>query len=116
MSVGDRVKMIRKANQLNQKSFSETIGVSQGTLSDIESGKCYPSFDTLMSIKGSFSCDLNWLVSGEILEAKDTLFTSSNLDDLEMELLQSYRSLPVLEQQELIEITKIKMALKRPKY
>jgi predicted XRE-type DNA-binding protein len=34
-TIGDKVKVIRKKNNLNQIDFAETIGISQGRLSEI---------------------------------------------------------------------------------
>lgn len=41
--LGERIKRIRKKNQMNQTEFSHFIGVSQGTLSELEQNKSNPS-------------------------------------------------------------------------
>jgi transcriptional regulator with XRE-family HTH domain len=41
---------LRKNAGLTQIEFAKRIGVSQGTLSDIEQGNCNPSIDTVLSI------------------------------------------------------------------
>jgi transcriptional regulator with XRE-family HTH domain len=38
-AIGDKVKAIRKKHKLNKIDFAETIGISQGRLSEIEQGK-----------------------------------------------------------------------------
>ncbi|WP_373461147.1 helix-turn-helix domain-containing protein [Paenibacillus sp. V4I5] len=38
-------------HNLNQIEFAKLIGVSQGSLSDIESGKSKPSVETVVSIQ-----------------------------------------------------------------
>lgn len=43
----------RKQNSLTQIEFAQQIGVSQGTLSDLEKDKCKPSVDTLISLRPS---------------------------------------------------------------
>ncbi|TXK79121.1 helix-turn-helix domain-containing protein [Paenibacillus sp. N3.4] len=53
-TVGERIKSIRKTNHLEQKSFSQFIGVSQGTLSDIENNRCKPSFETMEALGKQF--------------------------------------------------------------
>lgn len=50
---------------MTQIEFARLIGVSQGTLSDIEKDRCKPSVDTLVSIRKSFKVDINWLLVGE---------------------------------------------------
>jgi transcriptional regulator with XRE-family HTH domain len=60
ITIGARVKYIRKIHKLNQVEFSRAIQISQGRLSEIEIGKCNPSAETLISIARSFDVDLNW--------------------------------------------------------
>lgn len=35
-TLGEKIKNIRKLNKLNQTDFASTLGVSQGTLSELE--------------------------------------------------------------------------------
>lgn len=111
MNLGEKVRYIRKTNELNQKEFSIIIGVSQGTLSDIERGVCLPSCETLAALRSRFNCDLNWLLTdnAEIASSNQT-----NLSIDELKLLENIRLLPVREKDELFEIVHIK--LKKIKY
>jgi transcriptional regulator with XRE-family HTH domain len=63
-TLGKRLKYIRKQHSLTQIEFAKQIGVSQGTLSDLEKDNCKPSVDTLVSLRVNFSVDLNWLLTG----------------------------------------------------
>ncbi|WP_411552367.1 helix-turn-helix domain-containing protein [Paenibacillus lautus] len=49
--IGYRIKRIRKENNLNQSQFAQSIGISQGNLSEIEMGNGNPSAETLISIR-----------------------------------------------------------------
>jgi DNA-binding XRE family transcriptional regulator len=60
-SIGGRIRKIRKENFYTQVEFAKLLGISQGTLSDIEKDKCYPSFHTIKSIRRIFNTDLNLL-------------------------------------------------------
>ncbi|MCP1311399.1 helix-turn-helix domain-containing protein [Paenibacillus tyrfis] len=60
-AIGEKIKAIRKEHKLNQIDFAETIGISQGRLSEIEQGKTKPSAETLSELRKKFSVDLNWL-------------------------------------------------------
>lgn len=60
-SIGQKVKLIRKQHKLNQISFADAIGISQGRLSEIEQEKTKPSADTLKELRRRFQVDLNWL-------------------------------------------------------
>ncbi|WP_217592133.1 helix-turn-helix transcriptional regulator [Cohnella sp. GbtcB17] len=42
------MKYVRKRRELNQVAFAQSIGISQGTLSELESNKFYPSVETLL--------------------------------------------------------------------
>lgn len=44
-SIGDRIRVIRNTNRLNQNEFSNIIGISQATLSELEKDKYNPSID-----------------------------------------------------------------------
>lgn len=111
MNLGEKVRYIRKTNDLNQKEFSIEIGVSQGTLSDIERGVCLPSCETLAALRARFNCDLNWLLAEN---AEKAASTQTNISMDELNLLESIRLLPVREKDELLEIVHIK--LKKNKY
>ncbi|ANE45880.1 hypothetical protein SY83_05680 [Paenibacillus swuensis] len=60
-TIGEKVKAIRKKHNLNQIDFADTIGISQGRLSEIEQGKTKPSAETLNELRKKFYVDLNWL-------------------------------------------------------
>lgn len=105
MNLGKKVRTIRKSHELNQKEFALKIGVSQGTLSDIERGVCLPSCETIIALKNTFQCDLNWLLSDD-----DESFsqTPTYISREELKLLTSIRALPAQEKNELYEIIEIK--------
>jgi SOS-response transcriptional repressor LexA/DNA-binding XRE family transcriptional regulator len=88
-TIGDRIRKIRKDNNLNQKAFSKVIGISQGRLSEIEKGKNKPSFDTLYSIKDNYEISLDWLIFGVNYPFKNN--STQNTD--EESILESYRNL-----------------------
>ena len=47
---------------MSQIEFSNAIGISQSSISDIEKGNTMPSVDTVMKICKEFSIDANWLL------------------------------------------------------
>lgn len=101
MSIGERIKSLRKKEGLNQIEFCKKIKLSQGRLSEIEQGKNNPSYDTLISVKEVFGVSLDWLVTGEYSKTDnvDTLEDGKLQDNMielseeEIELVQTYRSL-----------------------
>ncbi|MGG4035278.1 helix-turn-helix transcriptional regulator [Paenibacillus cisolokensis] len=109
MSLGEKVRTIRKSHELNQKEFALRIGVSQGTLSDIERGVCLPSCETIIALRNRFHCDLNWLLADDEYVSSTEVRISSE----ESELLSIFRSLPHHEKNELLEIVQIKKRKKK---
>lgn len=65
INIGERLKKIRSILNLQQKEFSEKVGISQGFLSELESNKKAPSYTLLIAISHVFNVNLNWLLTGE---------------------------------------------------
>jgi len=63
--IGCRIKHIRKNLNINQVEFAKSIGVSQGTLSDIENNKFSPSVKTIECIMKEFDICSNWILVGD---------------------------------------------------
>ncbi|NOU93854.1 helix-turn-helix domain-containing protein [Paenibacillus sp. LMG 31456] len=85
--IGGNIKRLRKLHMLNQIEFAKRIGISQGSLSDIESGKCSPSIETVVSIYRSFNCSLEILLLGE------EKFRDRTISELESKLLCVFNEL-----------------------
>jgi transcriptional regulator with XRE-family HTH domain len=64
-TVGERFRHLRLSNGLNQVDFSKSIGISQGSLSEIEKGKTNPSIDTVIATSKAFGISTDWLLKGE---------------------------------------------------
>lgn len=71
--LGDRIRKFRREKGFTVKVMSDIIGISQGTLSDIENGKTVPSGDTISSIVRNTDINSGWLLTGEGPMEKDTL-------------------------------------------
>lgn len=63
--IGKRIKAVRVAKQLNQKTFSSSLGVSQSFLSGVERGLYSPGTKLFLSINCYFHVNLNWLLTGD---------------------------------------------------
>ncbi|MBL6449504.1 LexA family transcriptional regulator [Fulvivirga sp. 29W222] len=59
-----RITMLRELLQLSQVKFAEKIRISQGALSQIESGKSQISLDTLRNLSNELNVNCNWVVNG----------------------------------------------------
>jgi len=65
LSIGDRLKILRKSLKITQEEFASRIRVSKGFLSNLEKGIRNPSDQLLKLISYEFSSSENWLVNGE---------------------------------------------------
>jgi transcriptional regulator with XRE-family HTH domain len=66
MGMGHRLTVYRKIRGIRTvTNFSEIIGISQGSLSDIENEKTFPSADTLHKIVEKTDINAHWLLTGE---------------------------------------------------
>ncbi len=107
-TIGERIRKIRKLNELNQVEFSSMIGVSQGTLSELEQDRYKPTIDTLMQIRNRFDSDLLWLVYGEEHSSTKEAFEKKFVEK-EIDLLLQFRKLKISDQDELLEFIKLKI-------
>lgn len=64
-TINDRIKIIRKHNNLTMDKFGDRIGITKASISRLESGENNPSEQTLMLICKEFGVDHHWLKTGE---------------------------------------------------
>lgn len=62
MTLGERIKEIRKDNKLTQKEFADKISVSRPFISRIEADKEKPSESLMKLIAATFGIELNWIM------------------------------------------------------
>lgn len=108
MTLGEKIKSIRKINKYNQNEFSKKIGVSQGTLSELETDKYLPSLETILSLKSIFHVDLEWLLFDTTEKELSDVFMS-RIDKNELDLILNFRKLHEGDKREIIEIMKLKV-------
>lgn len=63
--MNERIKLLRKALELNQTDFGARIGVKQGTVAAYESGARVPLDSVVVSICREFGVSESWMRSGE---------------------------------------------------
>lgn len=89
-SIGQRIKDLRKSNNLTQKEFAKIINLSQGRLSELEQNKTKPSSDTLISICQHFKISINWLLTGENIEVPNRKATEAEADKFTNDIIDLY--------------------------
>jgi transcriptional regulator with XRE-family HTH domain len=65
MTIGERIKQIRKSSNLTQEAFAARIGLKQNSIALLESDKRNASDQTLKSICRVFGYREEWLKTGE---------------------------------------------------
>ena len=63
--MNERIKLLRKALELNQTDFGARLGVKQGTVAAYESGARVPLDSVIVSICRELGVSESWLRSGE---------------------------------------------------
>lgn len=108
-SIGDRIRIIRKTNRLNQNEYANFIGISQATLSELEQGKYNPSLERILSIHKVFKTNLSWLLTGDNLEENESinLLFNVSLDGMELKLIEMFRNLKDYDKEEIIQYLKL---------
>lgn len=87
--IGLRVKSVRGG--MAQRDFAARLGISNGGISQIESGKAMPGGDFLLRIHQEFGVDVTWLLTGA---TGGVVPSSSTLTRAEAALLDNYRHSP----------------------
>lgn len=100
--------MIRKLNKINQVDFSNRIGISQATLSEVEQDKYKPSIDTIIAIAIEFGSDVKWILLGAE-GSKEKAFEVNEVNEQEAHLLQLFDKLKEMDKEEVVEIIKLKI-------
>lgn len=67
MEFNEKLRQLRKENEMTQEQLAEKLFVSRTAISKWESGKGYPNLESLKSISTLFSISIDDLLSGEEL-------------------------------------------------
>lgn len=62
--MNNRIKRIRKENNMSQEEFGKTIGIGKTSVSKLESGENNPSDQTIILICKEFDINEEWLRTG----------------------------------------------------
>lgn len=103
MSIGERIKKHRLKNNLTQKELSVQLGLTSKMISFYENDERTPPADILIKLSRIFTVSTDYLL-GLSEKKKDSV-----ISDFEVELLNSFRALSKDEQEEVIEILRLKL-------
>ncbi|MDH5511393.1 MAG: helix-turn-helix domain-containing protein [Nitrospinota bacterium] len=79
-----RVTKARESAGYNKKNFAKALGTRPSTVTDMESGKNNPSYETLLKIIEVTKCDPGWLLTGKEPVSREVSITGAKTDDYAM--------------------------------
>ncbi len=90
-----RLRFIRKSLRISQQKMADIMGISQGTLSQIENGKYDVSFESLTNLSKHHNINCNWVILGQeqvfrtdstaaVKNIEQNIFDTSNVDELDL--------------------------------
>lgn len=82
MEINEKLKELRSSRGLTQEELAEALFVSRTAISKWESGRGYPSIDSLREISDFFSVTIDELLSGEKLLSIAEKENKSNMQNL----------------------------------
>lgn len=82
MEFNEKLKELRSSRGITQEELAEALFVSRTAISKWESGRGYPSIDSLKEISGFFSVTIDELLSGEKLLSIAEKENRSNMQNL----------------------------------
>jgi transcriptional regulator with XRE-family HTH domain len=103
-AIGTRLKHKRTEQNFTQSGLAAATGIAGETISRIECGAHLPSAADLLSLSLVLHCSVDWLLTGDLPGSEAFIHA-----DKEAALLSGFRSLPCLEQDELLEMLQIKL-------
>lgn len=113
MTIGERIKQLRKMKKISQADLARNINVSSGNVGDWERGKAKPGADALILLMQYFSVSADWILTGNcnfksnIVASKDTDLDISTLADDEKMLILSFRNFDELDKELIMNIVYI---------
>ena len=82
-TVGERIRTLRKANDMTQKEFSEIIGVSRSTLAGYETDKIEPSLNVISRMANTFDLSPAYFLRNNIVALPNNERSEDIIDTLD---------------------------------
>ena len=76
MTIGERIKKVRKENDYTQQALADRIGIKQNSIALIESGKRNASDQVILAICREFNLNEEWLRTGDGEKSKPAATTA----------------------------------------
>lgn len=89
MNTSEKIKLIRKANNLTQAEFANSIGISRGNLANIELGNVVATPIFINCVSLLYNIDKNWLID----DTNDDLSFLNNSVNMQTLITEKYEQL-----------------------
>ena len=112
-TIGERIKALRKRENLSGQQLAEIIGKSKGNISGYENGKFEPSAQTIAALCRYFRISADWLLFGDAFQNENGPPGPLPADS-EQKLLDVFRRLSPQGREEVISFASYKRAMESP--
>ena len=92
MTIGSRIKEVRKLNRMTQEKLAELLGVSRVTISSWENDENAPTVDNIIYLSETFRVSTDYLLKGVIDPGNEKPVKASapGQDDIFLNLFQAF--------------------------
>jgi transcriptional regulator with XRE-family HTH domain len=80
MELGNRIKELRKAQNINQDDLAEKLFVSRQTISNWENDKSYPDIQSVLLLSEIFSVSIDNLLKGDVEKMEEVITEDTEMD------------------------------------
>ena len=87
MSIGEKIKELRKSEKLNQEEFGKKVGISKNAVWNYENGKREPSLEILTKISNAFDMSLLEILVDEHGQVDEKDFNTLNTSEIDKRLI-----------------------------
>lgn len=106
----DKLKALRRQNDLSQAALAEMCGVTQGSVSHWEKGRAYPEMSIAQKLCAIFNVSLSELLDGEDTSSTAPKQQNAPADDLTEQIMAKART---MNEEELRQLLRIMDAVKK---
>ena len=99
MKVSEKIRYLRKSENITQKELGEKLGITGHNVFDWEKGKGEPSLDMLKKLADFFGVSVGYLVGTEDESGRPV---SSDLPQKDLDLLKAFHKLGAFEQETIL--------------
>lgn len=98
------LRQLRKDRKLSMKELGNIVGVAESTISQYETGKREPDFETLLKLGEFFDVSIDYLLRGDVFLGQQKKATNLNSGDLSTDGIRIAEKASLLSEQDRIKV------------